>query len=85
MSFLRLRQDPANVTAGPAPQPPSRTRAEQAAPHAVTTGNAPVYAAGTARAGRAGLRITLFEAAKPTQPTETRPDRQDADTTGAPQ
>ncbi len=85
MSFLRLHRDPANVTAGPVPQPPPCTRTEQAAPHAVTAGNAPVYAVGTTRAGCAGLRISLFEAVKPAQPIETRPDRQDANTTGAPQ
>jgi hypothetical protein len=85
MSFLHRSQDPANVTAGPIPQPPPRTRTGQAAPHAVTAGNAPVYAVGTARAGCAGLRISLFEAVKPTQPAATRPDRQDANTTGAPQ
>jgi hypothetical protein len=85
MSFLRLRQDPANVTAGPVPQPPSCTRTEQAAPQAVTAGNAPVYAVGTARASCAGLRISPFEAVKSAQPTATHPDRQDANTTGAPQ
>ena len=85
MSFLHLRQDPANVTAGPAPQPPSCTRTGQAAPRAVTAGNAPVYAAGTARPGCAGLRISLFEAVKSAQPAATRPDRQDASTTGVTQ
>ena len=49
MSFLHLRRDPANVTSGPAPPLPSCTRTVQAAPHAATPGNAPVYAAGTAR------------------------------------